>query len=452
MTLKARWNGLCKCIGVTDEISTQWWEFIETHYEEPTRFYHKFTHLEELFKYRDQFAAQLSDKDSVDLAIWFHDVIYNPKSKTNEEESAKVFEAFANQCNLNETKKVKVYDWIVATKDHQADHLDDDGKLFLDMDMAILGSKWPEYFTYTKLVREEYIHYSNLLWCIGRGMFVTKTLGSKQIFHTKFFHDQFEHEARTNMIKEFTQIQNDLASGLCPKWLSFLVLAVVQLNVRNSLGLLLLNTFLFFGMNFIVQSIFISIVLIFMINCCVLLLLLLRSTIIHYPYLQKKQLGAIVQAGSFNPPHKGHLDITHHLSKTYEKVYVVIGSNPSKTYAVSPEKRKELYEELITNLNLKNVEVCCWTDLIWRFAHVKDAQYLARGFRSWKADGLDELFLAILNAVFPWLIGGITPFPTVYLQANPSYVQISSSSIRKKLKNGESVSDLTDVRFSDVYK
>merc|ERR1711915_858014 len=93
-------------------------------------------------------------------------------------------------------------------------------------------------------------------------------------------------------------------------------------------------------------------------------ILIFGSNVINYPYppITKgtKIPKTVVQAGSFNPPHRGHIEILKYLSNTYEKVYIVIGLNPSKNYPVSPEDRASMLKDIIVEEKLDNVQVRIW--------------------------------------------------------------------------------------------
>ena len=59
----------------------------------------------------------------------------------------------------------------------------------------------------------------------------------------------------------------------------------------------------------------------------------------------------VILAGSFNPPHRGHLAMVEYLAQRYSEVVLVVGVNPQKTYAVSPQQRKELLEKMTASLS-----------------------------------------------------------------------------------------------------
>eukprot|EP00438_Fugacium_kawagutii_P021973 Skav217001 [mRNA] locus=scaffold1803:53632:55638:+ [translate_table: standard] len=135
---------------------------------------------------RIEHAKLISDAASVSLAIYFHDVIYDPRagSPQNEIDSANVFDDFAQEAlpahgDLGQERgfrAMKVRRWIVVSsaictslrfcvgtfhttptaKVQTAHHMcteDDemDCKLFMDFDMAVLGRPWPQYEMYSGL-------------------------------------------------------------------------------------------------------------------------------------------------------------------------------------------------------------------------------------------------------------------------------------------------------------
>ncbi|MBK6983401.1 MAG: hypothetical protein IPH32_00975 [Bacteroidetes bacterium] len=58
-------------------------------YDEPHRFYHTLEHIEDVLKQLHN--ADLLKHDELFLAAIFHDIIYNPQSNTNEEDSVEFF-------------------------------------------------------------------------------------------------------------------------------------------------------------------------------------------------------------------------------------------------------------------------------------------------------------------------------------------------------------------------
>src|SRR4051794_6636156 len=59
-------------------------------HSEPHRFYHTPEHLNEMVKVAGTLADAAPDPVAVQLAIWFHDSVYDPWATNNEERSAAV--------------------------------------------------------------------------------------------------------------------------------------------------------------------------------------------------------------------------------------------------------------------------------------------------------------------------------------------------------------------------
>ena len=119
------------------------------------------TPLEDVFAHADAFQSHLRDPCAVDLAIFFHDVVYNPRAAggKNEDDSAVLFSNFAQEVNLEPATLAKVFRWIVLTKHHRCDESDyDDRKFFVDFDLAVLGWERAASPRYAQDVRKEFIH------------------------------------------------------------------------------------------------------------------------------------------------------------------------------------------------------------------------------------------------------------------------------------------------------
>lgn len=97
--LEARWHQLAG----SGHISSRWWREISERHSERHRHYHTLSHLAELFSFLDSpYGAEIapSRRPLVEYAIFFHDIIYDPRSRTNEEDSAKLFRQYAAEAAL----------------------------------------------------------------------------------------------------------------------------------------------------------------------------------------------------------------------------------------------------------------------------------------------------------------------------------------------------------------
>lgn len=90
-------------------------EVILQKYKESHRFYHNWDHIEYMLKLAEERGILTEE---LFLSIIFHDIIYDPKAKDNEEQSANLFYSFfKNNVNVN-TNLIKQA--ILETKNHQS--------------------------------------------------------------------------------------------------------------------------------------------------------------------------------------------------------------------------------------------------------------------------------------------------------------------------------------------
>mmetsp|Transcript_11505 Transcript_11505/g.25326 ORF Transcript_11505/g.25326 Transcript_11505/m.25326 type:complete len:167 (+) Transcript_11505:112-612(+) len=102
----------------------------------------------------------------------------------------------------------------------------------------------------------------------------------------------------------------------------------------------------------------------------ILIYRILFPAIISYPWdmpgeksrqRKREKKMAVVFAGSFNPPHWGHLVMIRYLVERYGRVICCIGVNPNKEYEVSPQTRAQILREMIVhnlpNASAKSVQV-----------------------------------------------------------------------------------------------
>eukprot|EP00434_Breviolum_minutum_P037610 symbB.v1.2.033355.t1/scaffold4121.1/size44329/6 len=171
-----------------------------------------------------------------------------------------------------------------------------------------------------------------------------------------------------------------------------------------------------------------------------------------YPPPSIPQRSAVVFAGSFNPPHHGHIEIIRYLSKAFSEVHIVIGMNPNKIYPVSPETRKQIVEQALLSIGAMNAKVWIWGDVIFKLAKQIGATALYRGIRTWEEDGKAERYLEIQNICWPMISSCGMPMGTYYIEGPPQYACVSSTLLRSRLKSGERIDDIVPACVADVVR
>lgn len=169
---------------------------ILTAYSEFHRSYHTLGHLVDCLSHAETLEKAKNPSDIL-LAIFFHDIVYNPRRGDNEEKSAEQFLAGAQILGVSQEQQQRVAKLILATKTHQA--YDSDSKILLDIDLSILGAEPAEFDLYDEQIRDEYHWVPIDEYKKARAKVLRSFLERKQIYRTRLFRDRFELKARQNI-------------------------------------------------------------------------------------------------------------------------------------------------------------------------------------------------------------------------------------------------------------
>jgi predicted metal-dependent HD superfamily phosphohydrolase len=135
---------------------------------------------------------------AVELALWFHDAVYDPKAGDNEERSA----ALAQQCladaGASEPLADAVAKLVMATKAHEID-ADADAGLMVDVDLSILGKSEKRFSEYEQQIREEYAWVPQPVFASKRVEILQRFLVRPKLFTTEWFRKKYEQQARHNL-------------------------------------------------------------------------------------------------------------------------------------------------------------------------------------------------------------------------------------------------------------
>jgi len=181
------------------------WLEIFTKYSEPKRHYHTTIHLENLITDLKEVQGQITDRDSMLFAVYYHDIIYKASSNSNEEDSAKIAEERLGEIGYPADKIAKCTKMILATKLHK--HSEDaDTNLLTDADLSILGKSPDEYLKYAEKVRKEYVIYPDFVYKPGRKKVLNHFLEMEKIYKTDYFFNRYETQARINLQSELEEL------------------------------------------------------------------------------------------------------------------------------------------------------------------------------------------------------------------------------------------------------
>ncbi len=206
--LERRWRKLLKNYHIEQQIGAPFFQEILSAYSEPHRHYHNLNHLNHMFQELESYETDSSEVVTNEMlwAVWYHDIIYKPGAITNEKKSAIKAKESMRSFNIQQSSIDKVIELIMATEHHQTDSDDINTQIFLDADMAILGSDETSYSKYCKVVRKEHSGIPDFLFNRGRKKFLSSTLKQESIFLSSFFYRKYELTARRNIELELSDL------------------------------------------------------------------------------------------------------------------------------------------------------------------------------------------------------------------------------------------------------
>lgn len=128
-----------------------------------------------------------------------------------------------------------------------------------------------------------------------------------------------------------------------------------------------------------------------------------------------------VFAGSFCPVTKGHVDAIEKSAKLVDKLYVVLGVNVNKKYAIPADARLSMLKKALGHLN--NVQVVQYDGLLTDFCKQVNADVMIKSVRN----AMDLQAVIDLNDINLQSWSG----QTVFVVGDKAYRHISSSLVRE---------------------
>lgn len=199
----SRWKWLMQQWGLTEHGPL--FEMLQDAYRKEGRYYHTASHVDACLKHLDKYRAELNSPDEVELALWFHDVVYDPFRQDNELKSAEWAKAFLQSQNVDPEKTERVYQLIMATCHGALSDTDlqaashPDQNWMLDIDLAILGAPTDDYRAYEQAIRNEYRDVPLAIYCQKRAELLKGFLQEASLYQTEVFRAEREQQARDNM-------------------------------------------------------------------------------------------------------------------------------------------------------------------------------------------------------------------------------------------------------------
>lgn len=175
------------------------------HYSEAHRSYHTPQHLDECFAKWQEVASVAAHPREIELALWFHDAVYDVKRQDNEERSAKWAQSASREAGLSVAAAERVHAMVMATR-HNAVPEDADAQILVDIDLSILGAGPERFDEYERQIREEYAWVPTILFRRKRRKILEQFIERPRIFNTEHFFTTLEVRARGNLERSIRQL------------------------------------------------------------------------------------------------------------------------------------------------------------------------------------------------------------------------------------------------------
>jgi predicted metal-dependent HD superfamily phosphohydrolase len=192
-----RWQQLMSTLGIAENLKA--YDALCAAYAEKHRHYHTAQHIDDCLSKLDLAKHLAQAPEEIEIALWFHDAIYDPYKSGNEETSAEWACELLTSNGVAHAKVERVREHILATR-HQVIAIDPDAQLLVDIDLSILGASEADYAVFEKNVREEYKWVPSIVFRKKRAEILQSFLDRPQIYSTEYFRDRYETSARNNLV------------------------------------------------------------------------------------------------------------------------------------------------------------------------------------------------------------------------------------------------------------
>jgi predicted metal-dependent HD superfamily phosphohydrolase len=176
---------------------------LEAAYGSPGRAYHDLEHVRDVLARFREVARDVgwTHPREAFVALLFHDAVYTAGAHDNEERSAELArEAIARWLPGVDDERVARLIRLTARHGSLAPaDVDGEAALFLDCDMAILGSDAATYDAYERNIAREYAAVPVEQFRSGRRRFLERLLATERIFLSAYFHQRLDSAARANL-------------------------------------------------------------------------------------------------------------------------------------------------------------------------------------------------------------------------------------------------------------
>ncbi len=199
--MRTRWKAVWQSYGSQTDADTVF-DALSSAYGAPDRHYHTLSHVADCLETLDACRDDAEDPAALEIALWFHDAVYDTHAADNEEQSA----AWAVR-EIGDGKGADtVRRLILATKHGAATSSDKDSLLIADIDLAILGADEVTFWAYEDAIRREYEWVPIDIFRSKRAEILSRFLQQDRLYRTPRFHKKYDEWARINLAASIARL------------------------------------------------------------------------------------------------------------------------------------------------------------------------------------------------------------------------------------------------------
>ena len=202
--LRSSWEAMWEELGAGRSDEKLFSELVRC-YRQRGRKYHSLQHLSECLENCRDLRREARCPAEVELALWFHDAVYNVLRKDNELRSAEWAKRSILAAGCSDDAAQRVHDLVMATR-HQAVPSGMDAQIVVDVDLWILGAPPERFDEYERQIREEYRHVPEIIFRPKRKAVLKSFLERQRIFATALFFGRHEAQARANLGRSLARL------------------------------------------------------------------------------------------------------------------------------------------------------------------------------------------------------------------------------------------------------
>jgi len=220
---RGRFAAAWRAVGASHDNASGW---LADRYAEEHRAYHDAEHVAECLAWLDRVRELAERPAELEVALFFHDAIYEPLACDNEARSAEKLRQLAREAKVPAKAVECIVGLIESTATHDA--RSGDAALLSDVDLAILGASPARYARYEREVRREYAAIDEASYRMGRARVLRGFLERIEIYRTPRLAARLEAQARDNLSsalwaleqsekgKDHVRIHQDETAGVGP--------------------------------------------------------------------------------------------------------------------------------------------------------------------------------------------------------------------------------------------